>query len=528
MSDRRRIVAIVLVALLALAAAWISALRVAWRDDAVGQREAQGSAKPVSVDVAREPSTDAAAEAARIAAPQLAGMESREVAPHDADAANYYKFRVRVVDADGRGIQHVHVDLATLVPWFAWQNEQTDQDGRTTITVPRRIGPIDSLGIVARLAGATAERSLQGCTEQDEIELKMPPLGWFALTVDGPLGNVGAQVVGWDGHDTVGATTTFLFDEATERVAVGLDQSYAITVWSDGERELRRDVRSPQLAGETVALAFDFRRCAVRFDLAKGERRDPAANPPGDETAVIVSLLVGTKCVRCRYEVDAQGVWTALVPRHASARLVVTSGAFSYESPPMEFDESVDLGRIALEPMKDFGTVEARMPDGSLVRSRQLPSAYMQADGRRLRSSMATGSLVVADATGAGTHIASLRMFTAVDVVARADGGYYAEPPLVTLTGATRAQVTMLDGAEVEILAVDAVPLRKMALVHRATGERASPGLSTVEEERPKWIFAGLRPGDYDVLIDGMSSSPSTVHVPAGSKQRVAVTLTQK
>jgi hypothetical protein len=37
-----------------------------------------------------------------------------------------------------------------------------------------------------------------------------------------------------------------------------------------------------------------------------------------------------------------------------------------------------------------------------------------------------------------------------------------------------------------------------------------------------------LRPGDYDVLIDGVSSSPSTVHVPAGSKQRVAVTLTQK
>ena len=528
MSDRRRIVAIVLVGLMAIAAAWLIASQEAGRDDAVGQRDAQASAKPESVDVAREQAVDAATEGARIAAPQLVGTESREVAPQDADAASYYKFRVRVVDAGERGIQHVHVDLGTWVPWFAWQNEQTDQDGRATITVPRRIGPIDALGIVARLAGATAERSLQGCTEKDEIELKMPPLGWFALTVDGPLGNVGAQVVVWDGHSTMGATTTFLFDEATERVAVGLDQSYAITVWSDGERELRRDVRSPQRAGETVALAFDFRRCAVRFDLAKEERRDPAANPPGDETVVIVSLLVGTKCVRCRYEVDAQGVWTARVPRHASARLVVTSGSSSYESPPMEFGETVDLGRIALEPMKDFGTVEARMPDGSLVYSRQMPSAYVHADGRRLPASMATGPLVVANATDDGTRIASLRMFSAVDVVARADGGYYAEPPLVTLTGGTRAQVTMLAGAEVEIASVDAGTLHTMALLHRATGKRFNARESSLAEGRPQWKFLGLRPGDYDVLIDGMSSSPSTVHVPAGSKQRVAVTLTQK
>jgi hypothetical protein len=141
---------------------------------------------------------------------------------------------------------------------------------------------------------------------------------------------------------------------------------------------------------------------------------------------------------------------------------------------------------------------------------------------------MATGPLVVANATDDGTRIASLRMFSAVDVVARADGGYYAEPPLVTLTGASRAQVTMLAGAEVEIASVDAGTLHTMALLHRATGKRFNARESSLAEGRPQWKFLGLRPGDYDVLIDGMSSSPSIVHVPAGSKQRAAVTLTQK
>lgn len=168
------------------------------------------------------------------------------------------------------------------------------------------------------------------------------------------------------------------------------------------------------------------------------------------------------------------------------------------------------------------------MPDGSLVYSRQMPSAYVHADGRRLPASMATGPLVVANATDDGTRIASLRMFSAVDVVARADGGYYAEPPLVTLTGASRAQVTMLAGAEVEIASVDAGTLHTMALLHRATGKRFNARESSLAEGRPQWKFLGLRPGDYDVLIDGMSSSPSIVHVPAGSKQRAAVTLTQK
>jgi hypothetical protein len=129
--------------------------------------------------------------------------------------------------------------------------------------------------------------------------------------------------------------------------------------------------------------------------------------------------------------------------------------------------------------------------------------------------------------TDTGTRIASLRMFTAVEVSPAVDG-FYAEPSVVTLTGGTRAQVTMLAGAEVEIASVEAGTLRTMALLHRATGERFHARESSLAEGRSSWKFVGLRPGDYDVLIDGMLSSPSTVHVPAGSKQRVAVTLTQK
>jgi hypothetical protein len=145
-----------------------------------------------------------------------------------------------------------------------------------------------------------------------------------------------------------------------------------------------------------------------------------------------------------------------------------------------------------------------------------------------MRTSNSTGSLFVSTDTDEGARIASLRMFAAVEVVARADGGHYAEPAVAILTGASRAQLTMLAGAVVEILAVDVVPVRRTALLHRGTGDRETPGVSIVDEGRPKWIFGGLRPGDYDIHIDGMSSSPSSLHVPAGSTQRVLVVLTEK
>jgi hypothetical protein len=277
-----------------------------------------------------------------------------------------------------------------------------------------------------------------------------------------------------------------------------------------------------------VSLAFDFRRCAVKFAFAPDASHGDAAAPMDDESRVAVHLLEGKRSVRCDYSHASDGTWTALVPRSASARVVITSGATSYESEPMPFGESVDLGRVALQPMKDFGVVEARMPDGTIAPGRQWPSAFVHADGTRMRASNSTGSLFVSMATDEGARIASLRMFAAVEVVARAAGGHYPEPAVATLTGASRAQVAMLAGAVVEILAVDVVPVRRTALVHRATGDRESPGVSIVDEGRPKWIFGGLRPGDYDIRIDGMSSSPSSVHVPAGSTQRVMVVLTQK
>ena len=466
-------------------------------------------------------------DASRVDAPVLDDVTATGAAAGVIETDRYH-FRVHVVDASDRGVQHATIWLGTLDPWHVWQMETTDQDGRAKISVPRRIGPIDSIGIVASLAGVTATGSLEGCKETDEIELKLPAMGWFSLTVDGPLGNVGAQIVEWDGHETFGHTTTFLFDEPTERVAVGLGSSYSVTVWSGGERDVRTGVVGPKNPDEVVPLSFDFRRCAVKFAFAPDASHGDAAAPMDDESRVAVHLLEGKRSVRCDYSHASDGTWTALVPRSASARLVITSGATSYESEPMSFGESVDLGRVALQPMKDFGVVEARMPDETIAPGRQWPSAFVHRDGTRLGASMLrTGSFVVPTPTDEGTRMTSLRLFAAVEVVAKADG-HYPEPAVATLTGASRAQVTMLPGAEVEILALDAVPLRSMVLLHRATGERARSKASELEEGRPRWWFVGLRPGDYDVRIDGMSSSPSSVHVPAGSTQRVPVVLTEK
>ena len=466
-------------------------------------------------------------DASRVDAPVLDDVTATGAAAGVIETDRYH-FRVHVVDASDRGVQHATIWLGTLDPWHVWQMETTDQDGRAKVSVPRRIGPIDSIGIVASLAGVTARGSLEGCKETDEIELKLPAMGWFSLTVDGPLGNVGAQIVEWDGHETFGHTTMFLFDEATERVAVGLGSSYSVTVWSGGERDVRTGVVGPKSPDEVVPLSFDFRRCAVKFAFAPDASHGDAAAPMDDESRVAVHLLEGNRSLRCDYSHASDGTWTALVPRSASARLVITSGATSYETEPMSFGESVDLGRVALQPMKDFGVVEARMPDGTTAPGRQWPSAFVHADGTRLSASMLrTGSFVVLTQTDEGTRMTSLRLFASVEVVAKADG-HYPEPAVATLTGASRAQVTMLPGAEVEILALDAVPLRSMALVHRATGERARSKTSELAEGRPRWWFVGLRPGDYDVRMDGMSSSPSSVHVPAGSTQRVLVVLTQK
>lgn len=529
MTKRLRNVAIACASVCIAVVAWTlsgASSRVAF--DASDANASEPSARDAAMEVA-DAATQAngSIDASRVEAPAPDEVTAVGAGVGEGDQDRYH-FRVHVVDASDRGVQHATVWLGTLDPWHVWQMENTDQDGRAKISVPRRIGPINGIGIVASLAGVTARGSLEGCKETDEIELELPAMGWFSLTVDGPLGNVGAQIVEWDGHETFGHTTTFLFDEPTERVAVGLGSSYSVTVWSGGERDVRAGVVGPKSPDEVVPLAFDFRRCAVKFEFAPDASHGDAASPIDDESRMAVHLLEGKRSVRCDYSHASDGTWTALVPRSASARLVITSGATSYETEPMSFGESVDLGRVALQPMKDFGVVEARMPDGTIAPGRQWPSAFVHADGTRMRASNSTGSLFVSRATYEGARIASLRMFAAVEVVARAAGGHYADPAVVTLTGASRAQVAMLAGAVVEILAVDVVPVRRTALVHRATGDRESPGVSIVDEGRPKWIFGGLPPGDYDVRIDGMSSSPSSVHVPAGSKQRVMVVLTEK
>ena len=521
----------------AIACAFVCIVVVAWTWSDVSSRVAfdasdANASEPSARDAAMEVA-DAATQAngsidaSRVEAPAPDGVTADGTGVGEIETDRYH-FRIHVVDASNRGVQHATIWLGTLDPWHVWQMENTDQDGRAKISVPRRIGPIDSIGIVASLAGVTARGSLAGCKETDEIELQLPAMGWFSLTVDGPLGNVGAQIVEWDGHETFGHTTTFLFDEPTERVAVGLGSSYSVTVWSGGERDVRAGVVGPKSPDEVVSLAFDLRRCAVKFEFAPDASPGDATAPIDDESRVAVHLLEGKRSVRCDYSHASDGTWTALVPRSPSARVVITSGATSYETEPMSFGESVDLGRVALQPMKDFGVVEARMPDGTIAPGRQWPSAFVHADGTRLGASMLrTGSFVVLTQTDEGTRLRCLRLFAAVEVVAKADG-HYAEPAVAMLSGASRAQVTMLAGAEVEILAVDPVPLRTMALVHRATGERARSKYAESEEGRPRYWFVGLRPGDYDLRIDRMVASPSSVHVPAGSTQRVLVVLTEK
>lgn len=218
---------------------------------------------------------------------------------------------------------------------------------------------------------------------------------------------------------------------------------------------------------------------------------------------------------------------TVWVPRSASARFVITWGERSFETEPMSFGEALELGRVEAQPMKDFGEVEVRMPDGSLSTVAPRVSAFVHADGTRLEARAGAGWLASTRMTGAGAHIASLRMFSAVEVRAQAEG-CYAEPPFVTLTGGSRARVLLHAGSKVEIAASAALAPRRMALRHRATGEVVWAQRTRVEAEQRVWPFVGLRPGDHDVRMDGMSSSPSFVHVPAGSTQRVLVVLAEK
>ncbi len=510
---RHRVLVALAVALLAIAicAAWPS--HIASAMSAIGSSSAD-ALRPIANDVAtiaRDANSQQGEERVRPSGFQDASAN----AAAQPEIAGQYRIRVRVVDDRGEAIRDATVRLesfrADLEPPLEW----TATDGRATITASRELGPLGQLRVVAAVCGAREVRSLNGVEEHDEIAIVLRDVGRLEVVCASESGPLGGEVRARPFGDFGPFRLVAAADGAS--VVVGLGQQLHVSVWSGAERD-SFEVAGPTRAHEVVRLACDLRRCTVRFQVD----RDPSMR-----SAMLAALLAGGDCALRECYAAADGGWDAWVPRNAAARLVVMSGAFSYESPVMEFGESVDLGRIALEPMKDFGTVDARMPDGSLASGAQFASACVDADGRRLPASMATGRIVVAKATDTGTRIASLRMFSAVEVSPAVDG-FYAEPSVVTLTGGTRAQVTMLGGADVEIASVDAGTLRTMALLHRATGERFHARESSLAEGRPQWKFLGLRPGDYDLLIDGMSSSPSTVHVPAGSKQRVAVTLTQK
>jgi hypothetical protein len=337
------------------------------------------------------------------------------------------------------------------------------------------------------------------------------------IEIEAPAGNHGGDISASEDGESAGEAIHFGFRSGRASVSVGLGLLFSLRVFSGGERHVEQ-VIGPTRAGEVVRVACDARRCAVSFTLEHAGRALDAG---------LVMLVDGSRCTYAESFPKPGGTRTFWIPRSASARIVIPSGSMSFESQPRSFGDVLELGRVEAQPMKDFGEVEVRMPDGSLSTVAPRVSAFVHADGTRLEARGGAGWLASAHMTGAGAHIASLRMFSAVEVRPQAEG-CYAEPPFVTLTGGSRARVLLHAGSKLEIASTGALAPRRMALRHRATGEVVWAGRSELEADRRVWPFVDLRPGDHDVRIDGLSSSPSSVHVPAGSTQRVPVVLTEK
>ena len=431
------------------------------------------------------------------------------------EAEGTYRIRVRVVDESGAAVVPARVTLDNFESGREPPLENVGDDGRATLSVPKGFGDFESLRVVAYVAGATTTRSLAGCAESDEVVIVMRGIG--RIEIEAPTGNHGGDISASEDGESVGEALHFVFRSSHAKVAVGLGLLFSLRVFSGGEKHVEQ-VIGPTRAGEVVRVACDARRCAVSFTLEHAGRALDAG---------LVMLVDGSRCTFAESFPKAGGTRTSWIPRSASARIVIPSGSMSFESQPMSLGDVLELGRIEAQPMKDFGVVEARMPDGSLSTVAPRVSAFVHADGTRLEARGGAEWLASARMTGAGAHIASLRMFSAVEVRVQVEG-CYAEPPFVTLTGGSRVQVLLHRGSRVQIVSSEAIAPRRMALRHRATGEVVWAGRSELEADRRVWPFVDLRPGDYDVRMDGMSSSPSSVHVPAGSTQRVPVVLTEK
>ena len=431
------------------------------------------------------------------------------------EAEGAYAIRVRVVDESGAAVVPARVTLDNFESGREPPLENVGDDGRTTLSVAKGFGDFESLRVVAYVAGATTMRSLAGCAESDEVVIVMRGIG--RIEIEAPAGNHGGDIRASEDGESAGEAIRFGFRSGRATVAVGLGLLFSLRVFSGGERQVEQ-VIGPTRAGEVVRFACDARRCAVSYPLDPGR---PDAGPGA------VALVEGSRCFQPDGVLSSSGMLTVWVPRSASARFVITWGERSFETEPMSFGDVLELGRVEAQPMKDFGEVEVRMPDGSLSTVAPRVSAFVHADGTRLEARAGAGWLASTRMTGAGAHIASLRMFSAVEVRAQVQG-CYAEPPFVTLTGGSRARVLLHAGSKVEIAASAALAPRRLALRHRATGEVVWAQSSRVEADQRVWPFVDLRPGDYDVRMDGMSSSPSSVHVPAGSTQRVLVVLTEK
>ena len=156
MTKRLRNVAIACAFVCIAVVAWTlldASSRVAF--DASDSNASEPSARDAAMEVA-DAATQAngSIDASRVQAPAPDGVTAGGAGVGEVETDRYH-FRIHVVDASNRGVQHATLWLGTLDPWHVWQMENTDQDGRAKISVPRRIGPIDSIGIVARSPAAT-------------------------------------------------------------------------------------------------------------------------------------------------------------------------------------------------------------------------------------------------------------------------------------------------------------------------------------------------------------------------------------
>ncbi len=449
--------------------------------------------------------------AARTVLPDAASASGQAAA--DAAGAGGYEIRVRVLDSRGEAVPHAKVCLGPWEPWRYWQSETTDDEGRALIKAPRRIGPLASLGIKALVPGAFVAERLAGRSEGDEVVLQLSDIGWLQVDVASSGEPGGIQFTPWNGAEDDGTTCSVSLARLPVRMAVGLGRQFRVHAWSGGETKTLRPVVGPVAPDETIALAIEFPRAKVRFLLEGGI----------DGAAAL--LLRDKACTRCTVDATQDGAFVALVPKAKAAHFVLVRGATSFESPRMDFLADVELGPLELSPMRSFGVVDVRRQDGAPAGGRQAPSAFLFGDGRSMRASMATGPLVQVESAAHGDVQRSLRLFSALEVRPSVPG-FFAEPQQVVLTGDTVASVVLQRGGEAEIAAADVGPLRSLRLVRVADGAKVRVTSSWLDQGRPSWRFAGLRPGEYAIEVEGAAAAPARLVVTVASQQRLTIVVT--